>query len=195
MEIESRLLSLLSALEANGVNNCKIEIENLDCASQEVERTGRICFANYSSSLWLQLQLHKRVYFVSHFHEYTLDQLGIRWSGRSTCIGGGNTTSRGKEALDQHGNNGKPVHVWRNVSFIAAFPSPKVPAIGSQWFSSAPLDESVYEMRIASSRTFCIYEEVYSLSLHQSPSYCSISVVFCSFYGLILFLMTIEKCL
>ncbi|KAJ0094516.1 hypothetical protein Patl1_15546 [Pistacia atlantica] len=155
MEIESRLLSLLSALEANGVNNCKIEIENLDCASQEVERTGRICFANYSSSLWLQL--HKRVYFVSHFHEYTLDQLG-----------GGNTTSRGKEALDQHGNNGKnfapylnePVHVWRNDSFKAAFPSPKVPAIGCQWFSSAPLDESVYEMQIASSRTFCI-------SLHQ----------------------------
>lgn len=39
-----------------------------------------------------------------------------------------------KEALDQQGNNGEkvapylnePVHVWRNDSFIAAFPSPKV---------------------------------------------------------------------
>ncbi|KAJ0038403.1 hypothetical protein Pint_22400 [Pistacia integerrima] len=102
MEIESRLLSLLSALEANGVNNCKIEIENLDCASQEVEVSALDLFS------------------------------GSKFDG--TCIGGGNTRSRGKEALDQHGNSGKnvapylnePVHVWKNDSFIAAFPSPKV---------------------------------------------------------------------
>ncbi|GAU20377.1 hypothetical protein TSUD_11950, partial [Trifolium subterraneum] len=34
------------------------------------------------------------------------------------------------------------------------------PAIGSQWFSTTPLDDLVYSKQIAMSRTFCIYEEV-----------------------------------
>lgn len=65
----------------------------------------------------------------------------------------------------------EPIHVWRDDSFIAAFPSskvtisygidfPQVPAIGCQWYSSAPLEETIYAKQIASSRTFCIYEEV-----------------------------------
>ncbi|KAJ0038777.1 hypothetical protein Pint_22399 [Pistacia integerrima] len=135
---------LLSALEAKGVDNCKIEIENLDCDSQEVE----VPIFDGSARAWVE----------------AIEQVGL------------------KEALDQHGNNGekvaaylnKPVHVWRNDSFIAAFPStkvhitcgidfPRVPAIGCQWFSSAPLDDSFYAMQIASSRTFCIYEEVESM--------------------------------
>ncbi|KAL6001325.1 hypothetical protein ACLOJK_007059 [Asimina triloba] len=65
----------------------------------------------------------------------------------------------------------KPVHVWKNDSFVAAFPSPKVqitygihfpqvPAIGQQWFSCFPMDKSVYSKEIACARTFGIYEEV-----------------------------------
>ncbi|KAJ0094511.1 hypothetical protein Patl1_15548 [Pistacia atlantica] len=130
----------LSALEAKGVDNCKIEIENLDCASQEVE----VPIFDGSACAWVE----------------AIQEVGV------------------KEALDQHGNNGEKNRytcgLWRNDSFIAAFPSrkvhitcgidfPKVPAIGCQWFSSAPLDESVYEMQIASSRNFCIYEEVESM--------------------------------
>lgn len=36
----------------------------------------------------------------------------------------------------------------------------QVPTIGRQWFSSTLLNESFYSEAIASSRTFCIYEEV-----------------------------------
>ncbi|XP_044492945.1 probable UDP-3-O-acyl-N-acetylglucosamine deacetylase 1, mitochondrial isoform X2 [Mangifera indica] len=87
---------LLSALEAKGVDNCKIEIENQDCDSQEVE----VPILDGSACAWLE----------------AIEKVGV------------------KEALDQHGNNGEkvapylnePVHVWRNDSFIAAFPSPKV---------------------------------------------------------------------
>ncbi|KAK7848300.1 putative udp-3-o-acyl-n-acetylglucosamine deacetylase 5 [Quercus suber] len=36
----------------------------------------------------------------------------------------------------------------------------EVHAIGCQWFSSAPLDNYFYSEQIASSRTFCVYEQV-----------------------------------
>ena len=36
----------------------------------------------------------------------------------------------------------------------------QVHAIGCQWFSSAPLDNYFYSEQIASSRTFCVYEQV-----------------------------------
>ncbi|KAJ4710079.1 UDP-3-O-acyl N-acetylglucosamine deacetylase [Melia azedarach] len=131
---------LLSALEAQGVDNCKIEIRNLDGDDHEVE----VPIFDGSASAWVE----------------AIEQVGI------------------KEALDQHGNNAEkvapylnePVYVQINDSFVAAFPSPKVhisygidfpqvPAIGCQWFS-AHLEDSCYSMNIASSRTFCIYEEV-----------------------------------
>ncbi|CAH9114523.1 unnamed protein product [Cuscuta europaea] len=66
----------------------------------------------------------------------------------------------------------EPVHVWKNDAFIAAFPCsnikisyginfPQAPAIGCQWFScSFSSDNFVYVEQIASSRTFCIYEQV-----------------------------------
>ncbi|TKY69235.1 UDP-3-O-of 3-hydroxymyristoyl N-acetylglucosamine deacetylase 5 [Spatholobus suberectus] len=73
------------------------------------------------------------------------------------------------EKMAPHVN--EPVYAWRNDSFVAAFPSevvqityginfPQAPAIGCQWFSTSPLDNLVYSMQIALSRTFCIYEEV-----------------------------------
>ncbi|KAK4850319.1 hypothetical protein QYF36_005639 [Acer negundo] len=135
---------LLSALEAKGVDNCRIEIGNLDSENQEVE----VPIFDGSASTWVE----------------AIEQVGM------------------KEALDQCGKTGEklapylnePVYVWKNDSFVVAFPSPKlqitygidfpqVPAIGRQWFSSAPLDDSFYELHIASSRTFCIYEEVESM--------------------------------
>lgn len=83
------------------------------------------------------------------------------------------------EAVDECGKNwekmapylNEVVHVLKNDSFAVAFPSPKlhvtygidfpeVSAIGSQWVSLAPLDDSLYINQIASSRTFCVYEEV-----------------------------------
>jgi len=41
----------------------------------------------------------------------------------------------------------------------------QAPVIGCQWFSTSPLDNLVYSMQIALSRTFCIYEEVSSAVL------------------------------
>jgi UDP-3-O-[3-hydroxymyristoyl] N-acetylglucosamine deacetylase len=65
----------------------------------------------------------------------------------------------------------KPVYVCKNDTFVAAFPAletritcgidfPQVPAIGCQWFSWRPIHESSFAKDIASSRTFCVYEEV-----------------------------------
>ncbi|CAL0314903.1 unnamed protein product [Lupinus luteus] len=131
---------LLSALEASGVDNCRIEVENLDDEGYDVE----IPIFDGSAREW-----------VASVEEVGLKEATDR-DGK-TC-----------EKIAPHVN--EPVHVWRNDSFVAAFPSevvqitygisfPQAPAIGSQWFSTNPLDNLVYSMQIALSRTFCIYEE------------------------------------
>ncbi|XP_068663727.1 probable UDP-3-O-acyl-N-acetylglucosamine deacetylase 1, mitochondrial isoform X1 [Aristolochia californica] len=126
---------LLSALEAVGVDNCRIEITG----------GNEVPLLDGSAKQWVQ----------------AIEEGGL-------CI-----------AKDDNGNSInkrapfvlEPVHLWRNDSFVAAFPSstvhitygidfPQVPAIGRQWFSCLSLDSSVYTEEIASSRTFCIYEEV-----------------------------------
>ncbi|KAF5750110.1 UDP-3-O-acyl N-acetylglycosamine deacetylase family protein [Tripterygium wilfordii] len=132
---------LLSALEAKGVDNCRIEIKSLDSEVGDVE----VPILDGSAGKWVEV----------------IEQMGL------------------KVAVDQSGNScdklapylNEPMHVWRNDSFVAAFPSPKVlisygidfpqvPAIGCQWFSSAPFNGSFYAKQIASARTFCLYEEV-----------------------------------
>ncbi|XVF85455.1 hypothetical protein PTKIN_Ptkin17bG0119200 [Pterospermum kingtungense] len=131
---------LLSALEAKGVDNCKIQIEGLDSEESEVE----VPIFDGSASTWVE----------------AIEQVG-RKESLDRC---GNNA----EKLAPYMN--EPLHVSRNDSFIVAFPSPKVritcgidfpkvPAIGCQWFSSAAFHDS-YEKQIACSRTFCIYEEV-----------------------------------
>ncbi|KAL5070979.1 hypothetical protein RYX36_021866 [Vicia faba] len=132
---------LLSALEGAGVDNCRIEIENLDDQDNEAE----IPIFDGSAREWVE----------------ALEEVGLE---TATDIDG-----KSCEKTAPHVN--EPVHVWRNDSFIAAFPSevvrvtyginfPQAPAIGCQWFSTTPLDDLVYSMQIAFSRTFCIYEEV-----------------------------------
>lgn len=132
---------LLSALEATGVDNCRIEIEFSDCKDRVVE----VPILDGSAREWV----------------HAIEQVGLK----AATDEGGNCCEKMAPALNT------PVHVWKNDSFIAAFPSPKVritygiefaqvPSIGCQWFSSAPLDDIFYTKQIASSRTFCIYEEV-----------------------------------
>ncbi|KAJ7954327.1 UDP-3-O-acyl N-acetylglucosamine deacetylase [Quillaja saponaria] len=135
---------LLSALEATGVDNCRIEIQN----SEPEEFDAEIPILDGSASEWVKV----------------IEEVGL------------------EVAIDRHGNScerlaphvNEPVSIWRNDSFVAAFPSPtvrltyginfpQVHAIGSQWFSSSPLDNLFYSEQIASSRTFCIYEEVEQL--------------------------------
>ncbi|CAN0877095.1 Probable UDP-3-O-acyl-N-acetylglucosamine deacetylase 5, mitochondrial [Linum grandiflorum] len=62
-------------------------------------------------------------------------------------------------------------HVRNGDAFVAAFPSPElritygihfpqVSAIGSQWVTFSPFDDSLYVKEIASARTFCLHEQV-----------------------------------
>ncbi|KEH40620.1 UDP-3-O-[3-hydroxymyristoyl] N-acetylglucosamine deacetylase [Medicago truncatula] len=131
---------LLSALEGFGVDNCRIQIENLDDQGDDAE----IPIFDGSAREWVA----------------ALEEVGLEIA----------TDADGKscEKIAPHVN--EPVHVWRNDSFVAAFPSemvrvtyginfPQASAIGCQWFSTTPFDDLVYSMQIALSRTFCIYEE------------------------------------
>ncbi|GMH15145.1 hypothetical protein Nepgr_016986 [Nepenthes gracilis] len=135
---------LLSALEATGVDNCRIEVVPTDCD----DRIFEVPILDGSAREWVEM----------------IEQTGL------------------EDAKDHNGNICEkmvpvlidPVHVQRNDSFVAAFPSPnvqityginfpEVPHIGCQWFSSAPLECSFYPTDIAPSRTFCIFEEVEKL--------------------------------
>ncbi|CAI9785486.1 unnamed protein product [Fraxinus pennsylvanica] len=132
---------LLSALEATGVDNCRIEIESSDPFDQSVE----VPVFDGSAREWVE----------------AIDQVGLKVA--IDC--GGSSCEKLAPFLNQ------PVHVRKNDSFMVAYPHSKVnitygidfpqaPAIGRQWFSSTLLDVSFYSKQIASSRTFCIYEEV-----------------------------------
>ncbi|KAL0326840.1 UNVERIFIED_CONTAM: putative UDP-3-O-acyl-N-acetylglucosamine deacetylase 1, mitochondrial [Sesamum angustifolium] len=132
---------LLSALEASGVDNCRIEIEG----SGDCDRSVEVPIFDGSAREWVE----------------AIDQAGLKVAV--------DLDGKSCEKLAPYLN--EPVHVTKNDSFLAAFPCsevnitygidfPQAPAIGRQWFSSTLLDESFYSKQIASSRTFCIYEEV-----------------------------------
>ncbi|CAK7326809.1 unnamed protein product [Dovyalis caffra] len=131
---------LLSALEAMGVDNCRIEITNFDSDDSDSE----VPILDGSAREWVD----------------KIEKAGL--------VAAEDECGNGCEKLAPYLN--EPIHVLKNDSFIAAFPSPKVQisygidfpqvAICSQWFSLAPLEDSFYAKQIAMSRTFCIYEEV-----------------------------------
>ncbi|CAI0432019.1 unnamed protein product [Linum tenue] len=132
---------LLSALEATGVDNCRIQIHSLDSDDSQVE----IPILDGSSRQWVDLILEVGL------------RVAVDECGRS-C-----------ERLAPHLN--EPYHARVDDAFIAAFPSPElritygihfpqVSEIGSQWVSFPLLDDSVYVQQIASSRTFCLLEQV-----------------------------------
>ncbi|KAK4264055.1 hypothetical protein QN277_029395 [Acacia crassicarpa] len=131
---------LLSALEGTGVDNCRIDIQNLDSEGDCAE----IPIFDGSASEWVA----------------AVEEVGL------------------KVATDHHGDSceklaphlNEPMFVFRNDSFVAAFPStmiqmtyginfPQASSIGCQWFST-PVDNLLYSKQIAFSRTFCIYEEI-----------------------------------
>ncbi|XP_010460410.1 PREDICTED: probable UDP-3-O-acyl-N-acetylglucosamine deacetylase 2 [Camelina sativa] len=132
---------LLSALEAKGVDNCRIQIESQSSDDQEVE----VPIFDGSAKEWVD----------------AIEGVGINVAQ--------NHVGESVEKMVAHVN--KPVYVYKNDSFVAAFPAletritcgidfPQVPAIGCQWFSWRPLHESSFAKDIAPSRTFCVYEEV-----------------------------------
>ncbi|CAO2828543.1 unnamed protein product [Amaranthus hypochondriacus] len=132
---------LLSALEASGVDNCCIEISPSIANDSILE----VPILDGSAREWLE----------------AIEQVGL------------------EDAIDVKGNKcekmapfvNAPIHIKRNDSFIAAFPSqeihityginfPEVPSIGCQWFFSGVFNRSFYATDIASARTFCVYEQV-----------------------------------
>ncbi|KAJ6890889.1 hypothetical protein NC651_024405 [Populus alba x Populus x berolinensis] len=133
---------LLSALEAMSVDNCRIEITNLD--SDDSDLDSEVPILDGSAREWVE----------------RIEKDGLV-AAKDEC---GNDCEKLAPYLNE------PIHVSKNDSFVTAFPSPKVRvsygidfpqvAIGSQWFSLAPLEDSLYAREIAPSRTFCIYEEV-----------------------------------
>ncbi|CAN1796513.1 Probable UDP-3-O-acyl-N-acetylglucosamine deacetylase 5, mitochondrial [Linum perenne] len=140
---------LLSALEATGVDNCRIRIDGLESDDSEVE----VPILDGSARNWVD----------------SIREVGLRM------------------AVDEHGCSlerlaphlNEPYHVRNDDAFVAAFPSPElritygihfpqVSAIGSQWVSFSPFDDSLYVKEIASSRTFCLHEQVQmSLQVEQ----------------------------
>ncbi|XP_019171251.1 PREDICTED: probable UDP-3-O-acyl-N-acetylglucosamine deacetylase 2 [Ipomoea nil] len=132
---------LLSALEASGVDNCRIEIENSVDDDQSVE----VPIFDGSAREWVN----------------AIEEVGLKVAADS----GGKSCDKLAPYVNE------PFHVWKNDTFVAAFPSsklrisyginfPQAPAIGCQWFSCSLSDNCVYVEQIASSRTFCIYEQV-----------------------------------
>ncbi|KAL2347768.1 hypothetical protein Fmac_001768 [Flemingia macrophylla] len=132
---------LLSALEAAGVDNCRIEIEDFDAQEHDAE----IPIFDGSAREWVA----------------AVEEVGLK-----VAI---DPDGKNVEKMAPHVN--EPVYACRNDSFVAAFPSPVVrityginfpqaPVIGCQWFSTPPLDNLVYSTQIALSRTFCIYEQI-----------------------------------
>ncbi|KAL6543858.1 hypothetical protein OROGR_010355 [Orobanche gracilis] len=148
---------LLSALEATGVDNCRLEIEG----SGDCDRSAEVPIFDGSAREWVE----------------AINQAGLKVAVDS----GGGSCEKLAPYLSE------PVHVMKNDSFISAFPCPEVsitygidypqhyscsgalgdqiqfgkaPTIGRQWFSSTLSDENFYSKAIASARTFCLYEEV-----------------------------------
>ncbi|KAL3751169.1 hypothetical protein ACJRO7_012050 [Eucalyptus globulus] len=133
---------LLSALEATGVDNCRIEVVGLDAGDRDVE----VPILDGSAGEWVE----------------AIEGVGLKVAKDA----GGNSLEKMAPYLDE------PVHVWRNDSFVVAFPSsqvhiscginfPHVPSIGCQWFSASIEYDSFYKREIAPSRTFCVYEEYF----------------------------------
>ncbi|CAM0872069.1 unnamed protein product [Alopecurus aequalis] len=119
---------LLSAMEALGVDNCRVEIPLLDGSAQE----------------WVEAILSAGLCAAKDIGGQSLEKMAPK--------------------IDE------PVYLRKDDCFVAAFPSsqihitygidfPKAPAIGCQWFNTF-LDADIYSSKIASARTFCIFEEV-----------------------------------
>ncbi|KAL6649518.1 hypothetical protein ACP70R_013742 [Stipagrostis hirtigluma subsp. patula] len=125
---------LLSAMEALGVDNCRVEVGGgdeiplLDGSAQEwVEaiRSAGLCEAEDSGGQKLEKlapEIHEPVYLR-----------------KDDCFVAAFPNSQ--------------IHITYGIDFQ------KVPAIGCQWFSTF-LDANIYSSKIAPARTFCIFEEV-----------------------------------
>lgn len=125
---------LLSAMEALGVDNCRVEVTGgdeiplLDGSSQEwVEaiRGAGLCPAEDTSGQKLEKlapKIHEPVYLR-----------------RDDCFVAAFPSSQ--------------IHITYGIDF------PKAQAIGCQWFTTF-LDANIYSSKIAPARTFCIFEEV-----------------------------------
>ncbi|KAJ3673948.1 hypothetical protein LUZ60_005940 [Juncus effusus] len=128
---------LLSALEAVGVDNVRMEIEG----------GNEIPILDGSSKQWIELIKSTRLCVAKNHRGQKMEKLAPKLI----------------EPIHLHKNDSfivafpsSEIRITYGIDF------PKVPAIGCQWFSFI-MDENKYCSEIAPSRTFCIYEEVEKL--------------------------------
>ncbi|PKA52220.1 putative UDP-3-O-[3-hydroxymyristoyl] N-acetylglucosamine deacetylase 5 [Apostasia shenzhenica] len=187
---------LLSALEACGVDNCRIEIEGgeevpiLDgsakCWVEAIEHIGLLEAVDYNGATKEKMvpALYDPEYiFRDGFHalHFCLSpSVGVS----NDCVFVAFVPKRFLEWLclvtslsSQVLLSNIHLDTWRNASLLVARGlTRQVPAIDCQWFSCS-MDTNTYSKEIASSRTFCIYEEI-SLPLFIYLCECDISARF-----------------
>ncbi|XP_042383959.1 probable UDP-3-O-acyl-N-acetylglucosamine deacetylase 1, mitochondrial isoform X2 [Zingiber officinale] len=125
---------LLSALEACGVDNCRIEIDG----GEEVP------LLDGSAKQWVEAIKEAGLYVANDHNGCSLEKLVPKLHEPLYLC---------------HRNSFLIAFPSPNIHITYGIDFSKIPAIATQWFSSF-VDESIYCEEIASARTFCIYEEV-----------------------------------
>ncbi|KAF7041664.1 hypothetical protein CFC21_051429 [Triticum aestivum] len=125
---------LLSAMEALGVDNCRVEVSGGD----------EIPLLDGSAQEWVEAIRGAGLCAAEDISGQKLEKLAPKidepvYLRKDDCFVAAFPSSQ--------------IHITYGIDF------PKVPAIGCQWFNTF-LDADIYSSKIAPARTFCIFEEV-----------------------------------
>ncbi|CAN6483084.1 unnamed protein product [Victoria cruziana] len=132
---------LLSALEAMGVDNCRIEIVGGD----------EVPLLDGSARRWVDAIEEATLCDAVDDYGRCIDKLAAFVVEPVHILNGDSFIAAYPS---------EKIHITYGINF------PKVSAIGCQWFSCFPMDEFVYVKDISSTRTFCIYEEIKRMLSH-----------------------------
>uniref|UniRef100_A0ACD5X1Z1 Uncharacterized protein n=1 Tax=Avena sativa TaxID=4498 RepID=A0ACD5X1Z1_AVESA len=125
---------LLSAMEALGVDNCRIEVSSGD----------EIPLLDGSAQEWVEVIQGAGLCAAEDVGGQKLEKMAPKidepvYLRKDDCFIAAFPSSQ--------------IHITYGIDF------PKAPAIGCQWFNTF-LDADIYSSKIAPARTFCIFEEV-----------------------------------
>ncbi|XP_009626299.1 putative UDP-3-O-acyl-N-acetylglucosamine deacetylase 1, mitochondrial [Nicotiana tabacum] len=133
---------LLSALEATGVDNCRLEVETSDPSSFEVP------ILDGSAREWVEAIEEAGL-------KAALDRSGKSCEKLAPVLTEPVTAWRNDSFIAAFPYS--KVKITYGIDFLQA------PEIGCQWFSSTCPDKDFFSKELASARTFCIYEQVEQL--------------------------------
>ncbi|XP_031505695.1 probable UDP-3-O-acyl-N-acetylglucosamine deacetylase 1, mitochondrial isoform X2 [Nymphaea colorata] len=132
---------LLSALEAMGVDNCRIEMVGGDEVPLLDGSARRWVDAVEEATLCDAVDDYGRC--IEKLAPFVVEPVHILY---------------GDSFIAAYPS--EKIHITYGINF------PQVSAIGCQWFSCFPMDKFVYVKDISSARTFCIYEEIKRMLSH-----------------------------